>query len=378
MKSVTKQMKKCIVTGLFALVMMLVLFPTQKVKAATAINVNQKYTKAFNDSEYEMYMFQSPTDGYFSVKGTIIEQESDFWGRDTDILVLDSAGNEIVYSIGLDTLNKTETTELFATKAGQTFYVKIDNSNSWDARTIRFNVAYTGSNKWENEFNDSAKTACTLSNNTNKYGTITRNDTYDYFKFKVKKNSKVVVTFGPKEISGNDNEWIVDIINSNNDTTTLFSGVSSVNSATVYLKKGTYYLRVKNGYNAENVAYMIKYKANNFTVKTPKITSVSIKKNGSSRYLNKISLKNNIDIAGYTVQVAKKKSMSGKYINTNVTKSTDNNYVTKKVIRFADYTYDKYLASKKTTYYVRVRGFVQDPFENLIYGSYSKVKKVTK
>lgn len=308
----------------------------------------------------------------------MIEKRS-MWSA--DFTVFDATGRQITETLSAKEPGRSCSTALFASKAGQVFNIKV--SSPFDQVVVDFKVVYTTSANWENEFNNSAKTACILKNNQYKYGSITYDDEYDYFKFAVAKTSKVKITFGPKEITGNDNNWDVDIINTNNETVSLFHGTKTIKAKTVYLKKGTYYLRVRNYYNARYAAYKIKYQASAYTVKAPSLSKVTVKVSNSifskgKRYLNKISLKTSGYVDGYTVQVAKKKSMAGKYISTNVFRSPYNHYVTSKTIRFSDYTYKNGLKSKKATYYVRVRGIVKDPFGHFIYGKYSKIKKVTK
>ena len=373
------KMMKRIVTAFLALAMMITIIPAQKVEAVTNTRINVNTTQRVSLSQSDaMYSFKAPQDGYFSIEATLIEKRS-MWSA--DFTVFDATGRQITETLKAKEPGLLCSTALFASKAGQVFNIKV--SSPFDQVVVDFKVVYNTSANWENEFNNSAKTACILKNNQYKYGSITYKDEYDYFKFAVAKTSKVKITFGPKEITGNDNNWDVDIINTNNETVSLFNGTKTIKAKTVYLKKGTYYLRVRNYYNARYAAYKIKYQASAYTVKAPSLSKVTVKVSNSifskgKRYLNKISLKTSGYVDGYTVQVAKKKSMAGKYISTNVFRSPYNNYVTSKTIRFSDYTYKNGLKSKKATYYVRVRGIVKDPFGHFIYGKYSKIKKVTK
>lgn len=378
---INKMMKR-MVTAFLALAMIVVAIPAQKVEAVTntRVNVNTTETVELDEDYYSMYSFKAPSDGYFWVEATMIDRGGYSW-VDSNLTVLDNNGNQILGTLYINTEEQTVSTSLFASKGGQVFNIKVSSPEAWTITS--FKVVYKTTSNWENEFNDSAKTACSLKNKKYKYGTITYDDSYDYYKFKVTKTAKVKITFGPEDVTGNDNYWDVDLINTNNDSVTLFNRTKTLQSTTVYLKKGTYYLRVNDHYNAANVTYKIKYQASAYTVKAPTLKKVTLKVSDSYwnprlRYLDKISVTTSGHIDGYTVQVAKKKSMSGKYINTNVSRSSYNNYVTSKTIRFSDYTSKCGLKTKKATYYVRVRGFVEDPFGNLIYGKYSNIKKVTK
>ena len=379
-----KRLRKRIATAVLALAIAVMMLPTQNLQAndVSTIHVNQTYTKSFeNGGEGEcMYRFTAPKNGYFHVELTMTERDGENW-RFTSLSVFNSANEQILETIGDARIGYTASTNVFATKAGNVFYFKLKADPSLRSTTVNFKVVYTNSENWENEYNDSAKTACALTNNRHKYGIITCNDRYDYYKMNVTKASKVKFTFGPKEITGDSNSWDVEIINSKNNTTFLFTDVSTVKAKTVYLKKGTYYLRVRREYCGENVAYKLKYQLCGAAVSTPVISKVNIKKykNQSVRYLNSITFSKNGYVDGYQVQVAKNKNMSGKYINQKVERRYNEKNVTSKVIRYSNMSYlKKDLKSKKITYYVRVRSYVLDPFGNIIYGNYSKIKSIKK
>lgn len=385
-----RQKGKRVLTALLAMLMVITMIPAQKVKAEnyTNISVNKAVTTTFSTNTYEqqkvIYHFKAPKNGVFRVDFNLLQYQ----GNDSasqNLNVYDSKGNKLLNNISVSRSQPSVSSNIFASKAGQTFIVIVD---SYGVGTSQFNVAYTNSENWENEFNDTAKTACTLKNNTFKYGTSNDqsfnswND-HDYFKFTLKKTSKVKFTFGPKEVDGSSNYWTVTLFNSNNETNILF-GTSSVKTNTVYLKKGTYYVLVK---GSGKMPYKLKYQASAYTVKAPTIKSVKIGKYQTyqgrkyvyKRYLDTISMAKNSGLtAGYTVQVAKDKAMKHRYINEKMKIVSYSDYVTVKAIHYYDKTYKRNLKTSKSTYYVRVRAYILDPFGHEIYSSYSKVKKVTK
>lgn len=375
-----KSLGKKIWAAILALAIVVTILPAQNVQASESIriNVNQTITKSLDKDTYAMYSFKAPKNGYFTVELTMTEREGANWHYST-LTVLDASGNQILGTIGNEKLGFTCTTDMYAAKAGTTFYIKLA-SDSWLDSTSKFKVVYKNSENWENETNNSAKEACGLKNKKYKYGIITQNDKYDYYKMKVNKPSTVKVTFGPKDITGNNGDWNVAIISSNNDSAYVLTNVKAVEKKTVYLKKGTYYLRVEGPSWGENKAYKLKYQLSGGAISKPVISKATVKKysDSSTRYLDSITFSKNGYVDGYKVQVAKKKSMAGKYINQKIEKRFFENKVSQKRIRYSEITSNKNLNSKKATYYVRVRGYVLDPFGNEIYGKYSKIKKVVK
>ncbi|MCR4674560.1 MAG: hypothetical protein K5675_06085 [Lachnospiraceae bacterium] len=366
-----KKMMKRIVAGLLALTLLCSIIPAKQTKAASStqsisVNTTCDYTLAYG--EELVLQFTSPADGYFSV--TLNKTASESSWESTYFYVKDGNGKQILTSHSV-CLGETDSTGVYGTKKNKTFYVVIE-----DGYACQFNIRvnYTNASNWENEDNDTAKTACSLSNGKYRYGTISYGDingsTYDYYKFKVKKNSQVKITFGPKEVTGDSNYWDLDIINSNNATQDLMY-TSSVRTETVYLKKGTYYLRVGSGYySSDDVVYKLKFKSSSLNIKKPTIKSVKVKKYKyyTNYYFDNLKMKGNKTADGFQLQIAKKKNMKGKLVNENLDITTDGSVGKKKI----EYTYQ---LAKQKKYYVRVRGYVIDPFGNKIYGKYSKVKK---
>lgn len=382
-----RQKGKRVLTALLAMLMVITMIPAQKVKAEnyTNISVNKAVTTTFSTNKYDqkvIYHFKAPKNGFFRVDFNLLQyQGNDSAGQYLN--VYDSNGKKILDYTYVSSSQPSASSDIFASKAGQTFIIIVE---SYGVGTSQFNVAYTNSENWENEFNDSAKTACALKNNTFKYGTTSNYDKADYFKFTLKKTSKVKFTIGPKEINGSNSYWSVKLFNSKNETYRVFSGTQSVQTSTVYLKKGTYYLMVE-GWGTKNVPYKLKYQASAYTVKAPTIKSVKIGKYQTyqgrkyvyKRYLDTISMAKNSGLtAGYTVQVAKDKAMKHRYINEKMKIVSYSDAVTVKAIHYYDWTLKRNLKTSKSTYYVRVRAYILDPFGHEIYSSYSKVKKVTK
>ena len=373
-----KKLLKQLLGGALALTMLLTLIPAPKAKAANviSISVNQTYSFAGEDKEGKLLSFVAPTNGYFSVSAIATNGSDHDWSG-VYVTVLNESGAQILDRFDAEVRDGKCVGAIYATKANRQFYVKVDDKWGSDILAYTIRVDFVSSEEWENESNDTAGAACSLQANQWKYGTISYDDEADFYKFSVKKTSKVKVTFGPKEVSGNSNEWHVYIINSYGESYTLTnSAISTEKTETLYLKKGTYYLKVTNSWNAANVPYKLKYSASNFSVKAPTIKKVSIKKKSYSnyRYLNYITLKKNNDVSGFSVQVAKKNNMKGKLINRDTADVQPNSNISKTKINYTKSFYDDTLSTQKK-YYTRVKAYVYDPFGAKIYGKWSKVKK---
>ena len=360
-----------IIAGVLALALVCAIAPAQRVRAAEeVISVNQAYTYELT-KDAKMLKFTAPEDGVFTVDAVINSDD----GRQLEVNLFDSNGNKLVDpQYGRDLFEKVSTGE-YATKGGRYFYIKLSiPSLNGVTKDVTLTVNFTASNEWENEGNNTAEEACVLENGTVKYGVLTKEETTDFFTFKLKENSKVTLEFGPKTITGDYNNWEVDLIDSKNESYTVYGGhISTVSTETLYLKKGTYFVRVKNYIGAQFVPYKITFTAEKLAIKKPTITKVTVKKekNGDKYYLDSIKMKGNGDVQGFTLQAATDKKFKKKLVNNEI-KLTDG-ICSKKEISTGKNS-GSYTLSTGSKYYVRVRGYVADPFGSKIYGKYSKVK----
>ncbi|MCR5273410.1 MAG: hypothetical protein K6E13_10595 [Lachnospiraceae bacterium] len=349
----------------------LFLFPVG-VKADTTIALNKWVTYTNNSDSYvsKQVVFTAPANGYFTV--TQKNRYAEGYRHDDDLYVIDRNNVELGYAYNGD----GSTCTISATK-GHKYYIKSDGI-PYNGGTLKLYVTFKESSSWETEENDTAVEADKLTNKKWKYGVLNASGHYDYFKIKLKKTSKVKLTFGPKSV-GDDCSFHLTLYNTDNVDESIFSYVSSVSSKTIYLKKGTYYLRVS---GTVDLPYKLKYQSSSFSVKKPVIKKV---KRGEAykswwygtkmRYFGTISLKTKGTIDGYGVQIAKKSNMKSKISLSDSLKEKDcGTYSysdTKSTIRRF-----KSQGFKRRTYYVRVRGYVYTAFDEKIYGSWSKAKRV--
>lgn len=329
--------------------------------ATTPVEVNQIYTETWEAWGEKLFRFQTPQAGYFNV--TI--QNTNPVGKEKVAASVYNANNAQVVG---EFYGSSFSLPMYGAGANQIFYLKIRDYYCANNTSFQIMIEFHPADNWETENNDTTQQADTIVPKKAYYGTITYNDSYDYYKFTVKQNSKVKIQFGAAEVDGQNYNWNVEILNTKNLAAAIYSG-NVTETCTCYLKKGTYYLRVKNNYHADNVKYRLSYTVSRLSIKTPKITSVSgkIYKGWLSDYgyLSSIKMKNSGECTGYTVRVAKKSNMKGSLLKKDV---DFGNYVSKSKISLSDHL----KVSKK--YYVQVRGYVKDPFGNCIYGKYSKVK----
>ena len=133
----------------------------------------------------------------------------------------------------------------------------------------------------------------------------------------------------------------------------------------------SYFLKVKDYINSRYVPYKISFNAEKFAVKQPTVTKVTVKRNNVFNYyfIDTIKMKGNGDVSGFTVQAASNKKLKNKAVNRNI--NVKAGVVSKKKISTSGAVSNFNVKSKNV--YVRVRGYVTDPFGKNIYGKYSKV-----
>lgn len=352
-----------VVEVIMVLCMVLCIGTTMRVQAATTqLSVNQVYTEDLEAWETKLYQFKITQAGYFNVT---IQNTNPIGNQRVAASVYDANNAKVINEY----YGSNFSLPVYASNANQTFYLKVRDDYCANETSFRIKIDFHAANNWETENNNTTKQADAITAKKTYYGTISDNDEYDYFKFTVKQNSKVKIKFGAAEVDGQNYRWKVDILNKKNLSNTIYIG-NVTDTYICYLKKGTYYLRVKNDYGANNIKYRISYTVSKLNLKTPKITSISGQAHKGwfdPNYvcLSSIKIKNSGDCTGYTVRVAKKSNMKGILAKEDIDFGSS---ASKSKVSLPN----KLNVLKK--YYVQVRGYVKDPFGNCIYGSYSKTK----
>lgn len=362
--------QKMAVTFLLLFVFVVIGKP-EPARAATAeeIELNRDYLVQFEDS-YDscLYKFTVPEAGNISVQMKDTNPAGDYGIEmqlfDANNLMLAS---KMEYSANLEL-------PVYSTDGNRSFYLKLIGGYEAYQTSYVFTVNFEPVTDWESEDNNTTASADVISAGKNWYGMISDlNDPCDYFKFKLNVNKKVVITFGPKEVSGNSNSWDVELINSSNQSQRISDGSGTIQTYTCYLKKGTYYLKIAERYNSENVPYAISYRESALKLTTPTISSMKLDVytdwipfvDTPCVGISNVKIKYSGDATGYMLRIAKKKSMKGKLAAGHIDFDEKN---TKKQVEVPEY-----LPVVKT-YYVQARSYVTDPFGVKIYGKYGAVK----
>ncbi len=353
----------------------LLLIPVQ-VKADGQIAPNT-WTTFTNDTDYSTddykVKYTATETGYFTVTQVLVSSYNREYSR--TLHVYDDNNQEMG-----TVWNSNEKTPKFSCTKGLTYTIKFSID---DKAYTKIYVEQVGDPNWEKEHNNDATTANTLKNNVWMYGNNNYQDT-DWFKIKIKKASKVTITFGPKDTGVNTAPYLY-MYNTDNSQYCVSGYTKSVTNTTVYLNKGTYYFRVT---DSSQYPYKLLVKVKNYKPKKVAIRKIKTGSKWYSSYYRKyyndieeIRLKNTTSItgsnntAGYAIQIAKKSSMRGRLDLGDSYREHDYGtsqwYDTKTVIR----RMDNY-SIKRGTYYVRVRNYVKTPYGIKLYGPWSSPKKV--
>ncbi len=365
-KTMYEKYNKLKLAGIFiALLLSIIILKPDSVRAAEKLELNKNYTIELEDySDSRLYEFTIPDDGNISVKAKNADPAGE---REARIQLYDS-----------DNLPLTESQSgtnvklpIYSTEGNRTFYVKFDSKSPYSGHTSYIlSIGFQPTTDWETEGNNSSEEADMITPGHSWYGTIVGdNDEYDYFKFKLKSDKKVAITFGPKKISGESHEWVVELIDSKNQSVRIYYG-STTETYGCCLKKGAYCLRVRvSGSDAKDIPYALSYTETALKLEKPVIKSFSVVGHTgifcNEVDLNKIKVKNTGDAEGYVVKISNKKNM-GKPSTTED-------------IHF-DETNTKGQISLKThfavakSYYIQAKSYVEDPFGVKIYGKYGSVK----
>jgi len=239
-------------------------------KISVNTTVSGTTQKGYYD-EQDYYKFTVSNAGYVTVNFTNSLQSSSsaYW----EVYLYDSSYNEIasadIYG------NKTSTNlATIGVKKG-TYYIKVQSAaysssySNFSKSTYKVKASYTKSGVWEQEFNESASTATSISLNTIYYGTTRKGyyDEQDYYKLTVSDAGYVTVNFANPLQSSSSAYWKVYLYDSSYEeiaSANIYGNTKSTNLATIGVKKGTYYIKVdsgaaySDGSNFSNSTYGIK------------------------------------------------------------------------------------------------------------------------
>ncbi|PAE25777.1 pre-peptidase C-terminal domain-containing protein [Bacillus sp. 7894-2] len=154
-----------------------------------------------------------------------------------------------------------------------TYYVLINNYSSGIDKPYEFQVKYKASNYYEQEFNNNLTTANSIKLNQSYNGNLQSYDDLDFYKFSVPKDGLVNLQIPQKtglelyaRIQSSSGTVYKDIVTNGSEA------VKGNAALQVSLKKGTYYLQIKNNYGYIDIPYSFK-----LYMQTPALASSKVK-----------------------------------------------------------------------------------------------------
>ena len=333
--------------------------PNNSQKEARQISVNTDYYgTAVNDDEEDYFLAIAPSDGYFvfNVSHKDITDDGSY-GLEIQTIT----GKEVTKDDG-----EKVTTYKMGVKKGQKLYVKI--SGGWNAHNqiYKLRANFTVDPCFENETNNTSKTAKVITDKKTYKGIIGNwpDDDSDYYKFTVKKTSTVSIFFGPTDIS-KTGKWKVALQNSKGKEAVIME-TDARKTVKVKLKKGNYYIKVEANWGADEKEYQLKITSSKLNIgkKKPVIKSATVTTGGffNNRKFTGCKIKGVKGVDGYEVKVSTNKKMKKPAITEDLTGANKLNC-------------EKFFNSNTKTFFVQIRPFVKDPFGAKIYGKKSAIKK---
>ena len=335
---------------------------------ANSVTANQNYRgNLISADDVDYYTFETKEDGFFQVEFLIP-------GIDINVeqgwkVTIFQDQKEIHSYI----MTENTRTCPYPFAKGTKFMVKIQAQSTYFSPTFveyNFSVLTKESKYWEQENNDQIVGANEIKSGKTYEGTaLTPGDT-DYYKIKMSKKGFLTYTFRPNTLPEEIGQgYHLYVYNQDNEELYNLSSVTGETSATLYLNKGVYYIRVsvQNSYfpPANNVAYSLTA-TTKAAAKPGKVTIQSLKsstyKYWSSTYKNiKYKVKAIANASGYEYQYCTNKKFKKDMVKGTVEGKTG--------------TFGEKLVSKKN-YYVRIRAYYETPTGERTYGAWSSVKAV--
>ncbi|KZE64102.1 hypothetical protein AWM68_13430 [Fictibacillus phosphorivorans] len=221
------------------------------VSNAVQINLYKTYTGEFNTYYGNYYKFTIPNDGNVALWVKSTADDGYVVGE-----ILDQNGETLSkVDTSYDTLVSGYAIAQVGLPKG-TYYIKNDGGYG---STYEFKVSYMASNNYEKEVNDSMATANSIKLKESYIGRMKDDYDEDFYTFTLPSDGKV--KFSMKQKSGV--KWYASIYNSNGklheeietDSSTTVNGYETNE---IGLPKGTYYIKIEDGFYTRHEAYEIK------------------------------------------------------------------------------------------------------------------------
>jgi len=219
--------------------------------AANKMNLNQSYKGSINNSnDKDIYKVDLPSDGNFTLS---MKQKA---GVKWSVSILNSKSQDFDSFVTDDSelIEGYETMQVGLPKGS--YYIAVEPDSYSEDEPYEIKTAFTASNNYEKEFNNTLTTANPISLNQLYKGTMSDSNDKDIYKIVVPNDGNVTLLMKQKAGA----QWHAQLQNSNGyvykDFITngdeLVSGNASVQT---WLKKGTYYVVIENDSYTEDTPY---------------------------------------------------------------------------------------------------------------------------
>ena len=289
--------------------------PNNSYTAVDKISAGKYYNgiiKDYNDDDWYKFSLSAQSYITFTMKHTLVNSTSEVWE-----LYLYNAELEEFYNWSIAGSKATTTTCKVGLPKG-TYYVKV--CDGWSG-SYGYGVPYslkvnaTSSSVWESEKNDDFTVADKVVLEKKYYGlTMDYNDP-DWYKLSLSKTTDLLMTFTHSKVATTGEVWEVHVYNSEVDELESWSinGNQTTVKERIKLKKGTYYIKVRSGWNG-SYGYGVTYGMTfSYYLSTPKVTATNLS-NGIRVKWNKVA-----NASGYIVY---RKTGSGAWKTLGKTKNT--------------------------------------------------------
>ncbi len=217
------------------------------------------------DKDY--YRFTVPSDGVidFEFSHPVLEGDKGGWNVRIIKLEADGTQNEMVKKTSKWNDGGIKISNV-GLSAG-TYYACIDgDSLSYNSVSYSCKWSFTERNNYEKEFNDTLYTANSIEFNKEYQGAIISKDTEyifdeDYYTFNLANETSVALEFSHTRVFESQEAWLFAILDENGNVIAekeCYLNVGRDHITDVVLPAGTYYVRVKGGFQSNEDVYTIK------------------------------------------------------------------------------------------------------------------------
>ncbi|MCD7708760.1 MAG: hypothetical protein LUI02_02670 [Clostridiales bacterium] len=230
----------------------LALAPQGEAKAAdaTEIEVNTDISGSLSTSnQNDYYTFTSPSDGYFYVTVSAVSNYAYLY-------IYDSTNAQRYYGHYSGGSNNTITSYTMPTSEGNSYTIRICNSNWSTNYTMKVN--FTATDDWENDNDGSAENAIDLALDTTIHGNMWSSSDQDWYKVTLDERGTISISLKHDTV-GQTGTWNFSILDEDGNSLYSKTQTSGFTSSELGYRKGTVlYLKVTSyGGSALNETYSL-------------------------------------------------------------------------------------------------------------------------